>query len=439
MYKQYSGYVVTLGFLIFLGAVRATAADVTAANVELTPTEKEMIDWVDARSDELLLELTEHVGINTGTDNVPGLDRYRNLLAAELADLGFATQTFSSPPQPVLTCDGGSVAVADHLVASREGSSSRRILLNGHMDTVFSASDNFQSLTVTPDGTLHGPGVADMKGGIVIMLNALRALAAVGKLDDATITILLNSDEEIGSLGSRALIEELAREHDIGLVFEGTKDDRMTRARKGLGQARFKVTGRESHAGGSHEKGVSANLGLAHQVVAIEALTDYERGTTVNVGVMRGGEKRNTVPGCADAYVDLRYPTVEDGEYLLSALDEIAATSHVEYPNYPTLPSTEVWGVLHRPVKPENAEVDAIIAEAMGLSLLIGEPVVGTAFSGGGTDGSIAQAAGLPTADSMGIDGSGAHSSRERASLQSLIARTKLAAVMIGRQIEMGQ
>ena len=116
-------------------------------------------------------------------------------------------------------------------------------------------------------------------------------------------------------------------------------------------------------------------------------------------------------------------------------INEIASKTVVKNPKYPSLPKVESWTVLHRPVKPENAKVDEIIAEAMALSAIIGEPILGTRYSGGGTDGSIAQAVGLPTMDSLGVDGKGAHSSREESSLQSLLARTKLAAVMLARQL----
>jgi len=418
-------------------AVPGRAADIVAEPARLTPQERQMLAWIDTREGEMLAELRYHVGLNTATDNIAGIDRYRTLLSADLQQLGFSTRTVASEPLPVLSCEGGMLAIADHLVGTRAGDPSRRrVLLNGHLDTVFPADDEFQALTEDADGTLHGPGVLDMKGGIVVLLNALRALDAAGRLEGANITVLFNSDEEIGSLGSRRLIEELAREHDIGLVFEGSRHNHMTRARKGLGQARLKVTGRESHAGSAHEQGVSANLELAHQVIAIEQLTDYGREVTVNVGVMAGGEKRNTIPGCADAYVDLRYPAVDDGEALVAALQHIAATAHISNPLYPDLPQTELWTALHRPVKPPNPMVDGMIAEAMGLSQLAGEPIVGTLYSGGGTDGSIAQAAGLPTLDSLGLDGDGTHSSREFTSRQSLLARTRLAALLLGRLLE---
>ena len=429
--------------LIFLGANTTLFAnedhdDIQPLKTRLSALEQNMTDWIDQREEQLIEELRAHVDINSGTENIAGIDQYRSLLEQELKKLGFETRLQSSEAIPILTCEGGEMRFADHLIGSRHtanNSQPNRILLNGHMDTVFSADDEFQSLEIDANGTLHGPGVGDMKGGIVVMLNALRALEAAGQLDNVHLTVLFNSDEEIGSLGSASLIEELAAQHDVGMVFEGSYQNRVTRARKGLGQVRLKVTGRESHAGAAHDQGVSANLELAHQITRIEQLTDYQRHTTVNVGVMGGGEKRNTVPGCADAYIDLRYPTAEDGNNLQQKIEQVTAETHVSNPNYPNLPVVQVWSKLHRPVKPRHDKVDALIAEAMGLSHLLGEPITGTRFSGGGTDGSIAQNAGLPTIDSLGLDAVGAHSSREQTSIQSLMARTKLAAIMISRQI----
>ncbi|MFT5610218.1 MAG: glutamate carboxypeptidase [Arenicella sp.] len=416
-------------------ASQAASNDLKPKILSLTQQEEAMIDWIAARQAPILEELSTHVNINTGTANIKGLDYYRGLLKQELLDLGFTIEQHSSPAIPVLDCDGGQHVIADHLLATRKGKSKNRILLNGHMDTVFSNDDEFQTLIIERDGRLKGPGVVDMKGGIVVMLNALRALKAANLLEPATMTILLNSDEEIGSIGSRPLIEKIAKQHDIGIVFEGSFENRFARARKGLGQARLKITGRESHAGGSHEDGVSASLELAHKIIEIENLTDYQRKTTVNVGVMQGGEKRNTIPGCADAYIDMRFPTQADGEQLKQKILGIAANTSTSNPRYPDLPSVESWAILHRPAKAQNPVVDDMISEAMGLSKLIGEPIIGSTYSGGGTDGSLAQAVGLATIDNMGLDGAGFHSSREESSVQSLMARTKLAAVMLARQI----
>lgn len=423
------------GLLMMLGSL-ASASDIMVEETSLTPLEIKMVDWISSRQAEMLAELKTHVDINTGTANIEGLNRYRNILRQDLNDLGFETSEHASDPIKVLTCQGGSQTIANHLLGKRNGNSPQRILLNGHMDTVFSKDDEFQTLIIEKSGRLKGPGVADMKGGLVVMLNALRALAHAGLLDQANLTVLINSDEEIGSLGSRPLIEALAVQHDIGLVFEGSYDNLVTRARKGLGQARLRITGRESHAGGAHDDGVSANLELAHKIIEIEKLTDYKNKTTVNVGVIKGGEKRNTVPGCADAYIDLRYPTREAGDQLKKNILSIAKSATTSSVKYPGLPTIESWAVLHRPVKPQNEEVDALIAQAMAISKVIGEPIEGTRYSGGGTDGSITQSKGLPTMDSLGMDGGGAHSSREQSSVQSLMARTKLAAIMIARLIK---
>lgn len=411
--------------------------EVTPTDVTLSDPEKAMIDWVDQNQQAILDELKLHVDMNTGTENIAGIDAYRNILRKDLDELGFDTRTQPAPAVEILTCKGGEMAFADSLVGTLKGSSTRRVFMNGHMDTVFPRGDEFQELLIEDDGTLKGPGVGDMKGGIVVMLNALRAVKAQGLLDDANITVVFNSDEEIGSLGSRDLIMSLAKEHDIGLVFESSPPGEMTRSRKGLGQARLKVTGREAHAGANHEEGVSANLELAHKIIEIEKLTDYDTGSTVNTGTMRGGEKRNTIPGCAEAYIDMRYLSTETGEELKSGIEDIASEtvlSNAEYPDYPTV---ESWVVLHRPAKEEDAEVDELIALAMGLSTRVGgEPIVETNVSGGGTDGSITQSVGLPTIDGLGVNATGIHSSREESSVDSLIARTKMAAIMLARQIK---
>jgi glutamate carboxypeptidase len=160
----------------------------------------------------------------------------------------------------------------------------------------------------------------------------------------------------------------------------------------------------------------------------------------VNTGTMSGGEKRNTIPGCAEAYIDMRYLTPEAGEDLKAGIEGIASETVVSNPDYPDVPAVESWVVLHRPVKEQNAEVDALIAEAIGLSALVGgAPITETDVSGGGTDGSIAQSVGLPTIDGLGLNSTGIHSSREQSNVDTLIARTKMAAIMISRQIQKGE
>ncbi|UCE63123.1 MAG: M20 family metallopeptidase [Nitrospirota bacterium] len=410
-------------------------SEIIAQTTSLSEQEIMLVNWVESQQVALLHDLETYVNINTGTFNQDGINKFRDMLEVEFKSLGFETSVQPGGEVDLLTCKSRKMKFADHLLARRAGVDSLKVFLNGHLDTVFAKGDEFQTITIEPDGRLKGPGVLDMKGGLVVLTYALKALHHSGRLDDANITIFLNTDEEIGSLGSRPFIEELALKHDVGLIFEGSRDHKLARHRKGLGQARIKVTGRESHAGAAHQKGVSANLELAHKVLELEALTDYSKKTTVNVGTIRGGEKRNTRPGCAEAFVDLRFVNNNEGLELQSRVEKIALTRYTHYPDFPDLPKSEVWAILHRPAKTIHPITDSLIAEAMGLSAVIGEPIIGTYFTGGGTDGSLTQAKGLPTVDSLGPNGDGAHSSREWTTTTSLMARTKLAAVLIDRLI----
>ena len=411
--------------------------EIQPLTTQLTDHEKKLIAWVKSQESFMLKDLETYVNINTGTFNHTGLNQFRNLLKKKIQSMGFETTEKSGGEIELLGCQKKNLIFADHLLASRTGKNSTKIFLNGHIDTVFAQEDEFQTMTVEKGGRIRGPGVMDMKGGLVVLTYALNTLHVHQRLDESHITIFLNTDEEVGSLGSRRYIEELAVQHDVGFVFEGSMDHKLARQRKGLGQARIKVTGRESHAGANHEDGVSANLELAHKVIALEALTDYQSGSTVNVGTMNGGEKRNTRPGCAEAFVDLRYVRNRDGATLKAQVEEIAHIQYTHHLDFPSLPLTDVWIRLHRPAKPAHPMTDQLIAKAMGLSAVIGEPIVGTYLSGGGTDGSLTQAKGLPTVDTLGPNGGGAHSSREWTTIQSLIARTQLVVVLLDRLIDL--
>ncbi len=410
-------------------------SEIIPKTTRLSEHEHSLVEWIQSQHAAMLHDLKTYVHVNTGTFNHDGINQFRDMLEVEFKSLGFETSVYPGGEVELLTCKPRKMVFADHLLARRTGSTSKKVFLNGHLDTVFAKDDEFQNMTIEPEGRLKGPGVLDMKGGLVVLIYALKALYHSDRLHDANITIFLNTDEEIGSLGSRSFIEELAVKHDVGLVFEGSRDHKLARHRKGLGQARIKVTGRESHAGAAHQKGVSANLELAYKVIELEKLTDYGRETTVNVGSIEGGEKRNTRPGCAEALVDLRFVNNQEGLNLKSQVEKIALDRYTHYPDFPDLPKSEVWAILHRPAKTIHPITDNLIAEAMGLSSVIGEPIIGTYFTGGGTDGSLTQDKGLPTVDSLGPNGDGAHSSREWTTTTSLMARTKLAAVLIDRLI----
>lgn len=416
-----------------LSLITASALLNAAENIEpaLSISEMDLVSWVDSQEQEMLKLLEQITNINSGTLNKEGVNQITQIFQSELRALGFRTSRLPGDLIEMPSCPGSdySLDVTDHLLASRIGSGAK-LLLMGHMDTVFPVTSTFNTFRKEGD-TMFGPGVADMHGGLVVMLYALKALDATNRLNGKTITVLLNSDEEIGSLSSRKHIEEQAILHDWGLVYEASGTNKFVRARKGLGQARIVVNGRASHAGGAHAVGRSAIKELAYKIIEIENMTNYETGVTLNVGIVGGGEARNTIAPCAEALIDIRYPAIHQGEEAKERIDQIANKLY-SYPIASEEMKTDLWINLHRPPKTPTPASDDLLEKALSIGRLL-QQEIGITDSGGGTDGSLSQAVGLPTLDSLGVAGTGAHSNREEARVSSLVERTKLSAILIHR------
>lgn len=397
----------------------------------IDPAEQELVAWLDGQESNMLDMLERLTNINSGSLNKAGVDEIAAIFSRELRELGFSISTLPGDVIEMPSCPGSdyTIDVADHVLATRPGNSAR-LLLMGHLDTVFPPDSPFQEFRRDGD-TMYGPGVADMKGGLVVMLYALKALHEFGALDGIDLSVLLNSDEEMGSLSSRKYLEDQAAQHDWGLVYESSGTNNLTRTRKGLGQARFVVHGKASHAGGAHEQGRSAIKELAYKIVEIENMTDYETGVTVNVGIVSGGEARNTIAPCAEALIDLRYPQPQQGLDAVAQFENIFGQVY-SYPVDSGEITTDSWVNLHRPPKIPTDESDYLMDKAIAIGRLLGQEL-GVTDSGGGTDGSLTQAVGLPTQDSLGVAGTGAHSNREEARVSSLVERAKLSAVLIQR------
>ncbi len=360
--------------------------------------------FVDQHLEEILADLKAFVELESPTTNKAAVDRAGRHLAGRFQQAAGAEIAWH--PQ---------TAWGDHFEA-RVGSGPRRILVLGHFDTVWPVGALERMGCRIGGGRMTGPGVFDMKYGDIQALWALRAVAESRAGKDKTFVYFGNTEEEVGSPTSRPIIERLARESECVFVLEPSVglEGAIKLWRKGVGRYRLAVQGVASHAGADPEKGRSAVLELAHQVVDLHAITDMEKGTTVNVGVVSGGTRSNVVAASAEAEIDLRVRTAEE-----------ARRADVRVRTRPTFvggTSVRVEGGLNRPPMEETPasrrlyELAKRLAADEGVEL----PAGGT---GGGSDGNFTAALGVPTLDGLGAVGDGGHADHEHIVVSAVAPR----------------
>jgi glutamate carboxypeptidase len=367
--------------------------------------------WLDEQAKAMETALAELVEINSFTENVEGGRK----VGARLEDL-FAIGGLSSQRVP-------STRFADHLVVSSGPTPAGQapIALVGHLDTVFPPG-TFEGFR--RDGDLaRGPGVLDMKGGLVVVAWALKALAESGDLGKLPgVRVVIVADEEVGSPEGQQIIRDAIAGARGALVFEaGRKSDLVITRRKGTGAVTVVAHGKASHAGAAHKEGANALWALAKLVDRAQGLTDYARGVTVNVGKITGGTGKNTVPDHAEALVDLRFETRADGEALVASLraaaDECAAA----------VPGTRLeieGGIARLPLERTDASMqmmESYGAAARAAGLGSGE----AALIGGGSDASTAHAIGIAAIDGLGPRGVGFHTKDEQIEVRTLVQKAQ--------------
>jgi glutamate carboxypeptidase len=359
-----------------------------------------------------LLECIEALAaLESPTDDKAAVDRCGAELERRLGAIGMRTTR-------VATAGAG-----DHLLAEI-GDRGPRVLLLGHFDTVWPVGQLARMPLERRDGRLHGPGVFDMKTGIGLGLQAVRALAAAGAIQ-GRIAMLWTTDEETGSGTSRALVEREARASDAVLVLEpALPGGALKTSRKGCGQFELVVRGVAAHAGVDPGKGVSAIAELARQVIAIERLADLPGGVSVNVGLVTGGSRANVVAEEARAVIDVRAPTAAQADAIGEALRALT----------PQLPGArlEVTGGFERPPMERTDGVARLYAEAQAVAAELGL-TLREGGTGGGSDGNFCAALGVPTLDGLGAVGDGAHALHEHVEIAALPFRAALLAGLIGR------
>lgn len=363
--------------------------------------------------DEMFSLLRKLVETESPSHDKAAVDRVGGIVAEEARRLGAQVEIVPN------------VETGDHVIARFHPSSfvfQPSILLLCHIDTVFPLGTLDKMPWREADGKLYGPGVLDMKSGIVISLAAASAAAAGGG-PARPVTLLCTSDEETGSHTSRALIEELAQQSALVLVLEAALPDGSLKTwRKGVGEFTVRVRGRAAHAGGAHAEGRNAIEEMAHQVIAIQKMTDYERQTTLNVGVLRGGTVSNVVPEEAAAEVDVRVMQPGEWERVEAGMKSLK----------PVLDGTslEITGVLNRPPMPEDARMKATFERAREIAAGIGMSLT-SGGTGGGSDANFVAPLGVPVLDGLGAVGEGYHSEREYILKDSLPERVKLLAAIL--------
>jgi glutamate carboxypeptidase len=376
---------------------------------------EKLLQAIESKHAKMVQFLEKMVNIDSGIDSPEGVAKVARIIGDKLAEMQFSVEYLDYP------------GACTHLLAKKQGTGNKEVMIIGHMDTLFPIGTVAKRPFTIKDGKAYGPGVLDMKGGITIALFALEALYESG-WNDKNVTVLFAGDEEPAHPKTNApeLFEQHAKGKDAVFNMEtASAGQAVLVGRKGNIHPELIVKGIAAHAGADLDKGASAIVELAHKIIAVNKLTDKDRGLTFNCGVITGGTVANAVADSASVVIDMRYLTAADGAEGLESLRKIAAES--------VIPGTscEVSNLRERftpmEVTEGNLKLYEIVrqqGEKLGLAV---EKKVG----GGASDAGWTVRAGAPSLCAMGARGSFNHSDREFIELDSLVERTKLLALSI--------
>jgi len=395
--------------------------------MRILPQDHAALDLVGRGAAVLIDRAVAWSNVNSGSDNPDGLNEILTLLEAEAGRLPaevarIPTQGFST------VADDGTVrpqARADALKITVRPDAPIQIVLTGHYDTVYPAGSAFQTVVSRPDGALNGPGIADMKGGISVMLGALAAFETHPDRDGVGWTVLLSPDEEIGSPASAPLLAELGARGHVGMTYEpALADGTLAGARKGSGNFHLIVTGKAAHAGRAFHEGANAVAGAAIVAASLHALNGRREGVTVNVARISGGGALNVVADNAVVRFNVRVPDAQAAAWITDAIAEIVAS-----PPFDGL-TLDLHGGMTRAPKPMDASQTALFEAVRETGALLGQTIAWSP-SGGVCEGNNLHAAGLPNIDTLGVRGGLIHSPEEFAWPDSFVERAQLSTLML--------
>ena len=398
------------------------------AELKLSLDEQNIIKTIPPQKADLVATLLDWSAQNSGSHNLDGLIAMRGLLRdyatkldADVMDKHLSKGEYVTPAGEVKTVD-----YAPALEISKRPNAPIQLVLTGHYDTVFPKDFHFQTPRYLDDETVNGPGTADMKGGILVMMTALAALEQSSHASKIGYTVLLSPDEEIGSPGSSKRLMELGRGADVGLTFEPSlPDGSLAGARKGSGNWALIINGRAAHAGREHHLGRNAIAAMAEFVVALDALNGQREGVTFNIAKIDGGGASNIVPELAVGRFNVRVKEDGDDDWVLKKLE--ALTAKIDAKDGITAKLTGGFTRPPKPMSPANAQVFDWVKQA---GALLGQKIQWVP-SGGVCEGNNLWAAGCPNVDTLGVIGGDIHSDREFIKLESLVTRAQLTTVIL--------
>ncbi|RMG56575.1 MAG: M20 family peptidase [Acidobacteria bacterium] len=371
---------------------------------------REILNYARAQTPEMIRTLRQMVEIESPSSEPDAINRLAGFLVDRFAPLSREVDRIP-------------VSGAGDLVRARTGRGEGAILVLGHMDTVWPLS-TLRDRPVRIEGEkLYGPGSFDMKGGLTVALFALKTLHALDLRPERSVTFLFTSLEEVGGRPYRHILEREARRCQSVLVLEPPLPGGAVKtARKGTARLILRVHGRSAHAGLAPEEGVNAIIELAHQLVRLASLNEWGEGLSVNVGVIRGGRRANVVPDRAEAEIDIRFSSLEQGKRAIEAIGQFQ----------PILDGAEieVLGDLSVPPMERTEAIVSLYQRARAIAARLGFDLPEGA-AGGASEGSYTAAWGIPTLDGLGPDGDGAHAAHEHVLIPSLAERTALLAALL--------
>lgn len=378
----------------------------------------EVETFIQEKKSEMLQLIEQLVNIDSGSYVKKGVDKIGAILKEKYEELGFLVEVKEQEEY------------GNNMIIQHKNATDPKIILVAHMDTVFPEGTVAKRPFYIEGSRAYGPGVVDMKSSQVELIYAIKALQKIGSKSIENIQIILNGDEEIGSITSRPLIEEHSVGKEYALIMEpARKDGSLVTARKGGGRYDIIVKGKAAHAGVEPEKGRSAIEELAHKIIQLHNLTNHEKGISVNVGLIEGGTSVNTVSPTAVAHVDIRISEMEQAAYLEKKIKEICSKTKVS--------GTEILleGSISRPPMEYNRQTKELLHIIQDVGKEIGLKVKNSATGGGG-DASFTSATGVATVDGLGPVGGNPHSEREYLEIDTLPERTLLLAKTIERLSE---